>query len=696
MIDKKVFVTDYIEEANEHSVSIHNNILKLKETPDDEELLNDILRELHTIKGTSRMLGFSTVEKLAHGLEDVLKAVSEKRLEFSEVITGLTLLTLEMMDTCFSEIKKSMSDDLPVTNFLNAYSSVLKGMAFDRKSLQMEIERFEPDAEDEEKNGISLDDVKSIRIKIEKINTIIDSYDSLIIREFKLKKTLELLREEEIRTGNPRLKRIRNNFKNDLDQLESRLFEVQDEIFNLRMLPLEIILEPLKRTIEKDAMDCGKEVRFEIPAKNVSLDKVVLEQLSDILLHLLRNALDHGIESSEERKNQGKNPVGTIRVTTESTATHLEMVIQDDGRGIDYEKVRERAIHRYPNREEEIKNMNENDLSSFLFVPGFSTTESVNALSGRGIGLDVVRTNMEKIKGKINFQTEKGKGTSFILSFPLSLASLQGMFVKSGGMKFLVPAQYISEITQCDEDDNINLQNRKLIQLRDTLLPVYNLSSILKPSKPADRKNKKQTIIVVEYLGKKTGIEVETVQNYVSLVVKPLPPLLKNIRALQGVVFDENYSIVPILNIPEVLAKLRSLLSYDLKKFEIKTQKREYKILVVDDSFTTRQIEQTILSLEDYKVDTAVDGIDALEKIKNQKYDVIVSDIKMPRMDGCVLIENVRRQELNKDTPIIVVSSVYESEIKNRFMNAGANAFIIKSDFERGTLVSTVKELIDE
>lgn len=696
MIDKSALTADFIEETKEHSAVIHEDIIKFHEEPENEDLLNDLLRELHTIKGTSRMLGFSTMEKVSHGLEDVLKAVAEKRIELSGKVVGLTLLTLDMLDSCLVRIKDKQNDEMPVDNFMKAFSSVINGETYERKKLQSEIDGTSGEKDETAANDISLDDVQTIRVKLEKINSIINVYDSLIIREFKLKRTLEMLRQEEFETKSPSISAIRKLFESDLDQLETGLFDVQNSIFNLRMLPLEIILNPLKRTIEKDALDFEKHIHFEIPVQELYLDKVILEPLSDILLHLLRNALDHGIEPEEERVKNGKNSTGTIKVITESVANHLEMTVEDDGAGINYEKVRKAAINRYPDRKEEISGMSENDLSAFLFIPGFSTSENVNSLSGRGVGLDVVRTNMEKIKGKINIKTEKGKGTSFILTFPSSLASLQGMFVTSSNMKFLIPAQYISEVTQINEEDCINLQNKKLYRLRDSLIPVYNLSTILNDYEPKSEKKGTSNTVVVEYLNKHTGIVVDQLQNFVSLVVKPLPDLFKGISGLQGVVFDENYSIVPILNIPDILGRLKDLLSYDLKKFEIKTMAKEYSVLVVDDSYTTRQIEQTILSMEDYLVDTAVDGIDALEKLKNKKYDVIVTDIKMPRMDGCVLIENIRRQELNRTTPVIVVSSVYEQETRQRFMNAGANAFIVKSDFERGNLVSTVKELLNE
>lgn len=232
-----------------------------------------------------------------------------------------------------------------------------------------------------------------------------------------------------------------------------------------------------------------------------------------------------------------------------------------------------------------------------------------------------------------------------------------------------------------------------MLRLRDQILPVYSLSSVIGTERKLSP-GVSSTVLIVEYLEKRLGISVTEVLKTVSVVVKPLPDVFKKFTPIQGVVFDENYSIVPILHIPDLMNRMKSLLAYDMKKYEAHTTVKENRILVVDDSYTTRQIEKTILETEGYLVETANDGIEALDKLKMKHYDAIVTDIKMPRMDGFVLIENIKRLSGYESIPIIVVSSVYDAESKKRFMDSGVQGFIVKSDFERGNLVTIVKELL--
>lgn len=349
----------------------------------------------------------------------------------------------------------------------------------------------------------------------------------------------------------------------------------------------------------------------------------------------------------------------------------------------------------YPERADEIQDMSEKELSSFLFQSGFSTKENVTELSGRGVGLDVVWTNIEKIKGHIHIESEKNKGTSFILRFPISLATLQGLFIFSNKSKYLIPSQHIIDIIYRKKSEYITLQNQSYIKLETSLIPVYALSSLFKDQhfvKYSDA----DTILIAEYMEQQIGIVVDQVQRYVSLVVKQLPNTLKSFTILQGIVFDEHYDIVPILHVPEIITKFKSLRGYDIKKYEAKTKSKVYRILIVDDSDTTRQIEKTILEGNEFMVDTAVDGIDALEKIKTKQYDLILSDKDMPRMNGIVLLDNIRRLENYASIPVVIVSADQSPDVLNALNKAGANAFIAKSDFKRGHLINVIKELLHE
>ena len=694
-------VTDsFISEVTELLDNIRQNTARLKNDSDDTEALKDILRNLHTIKGNSRMLDYSIIEKLSHALEDVYKSVKDGKVKVSERLQKLVIVVSDRIIDSLVQIKKHSTDNGNIDIYLTYCDKIASGEIINIDEMQSEIRRvtsseddyYEDDGEDETNSSIA--SVQSIRIKLDRINDIISSFDSLITREFRLKHQLDNLRSEEERSGNTEISKIRKQFTNDLEALESTIFSVQQQIFDLRMLPLSMVLNPLRDTIERESLYQNKPVLADIPETQIALDKLILEQLLDILNHLVRNSFDHGIETAEERKALKKNSTGKISITCKQENSHVELRVSDDGRGIDYEKVRAKAMDLFAEKADEIKNMSEKELSTFLFSSGFSTKDQVTELSGRGVGLDIVRNNIEKIKGKIQIESTKGKGTSFILTFPLSLATLQGLFIYSGGRKLLMPSQHLSDIVYRKSCDFISLQNQSYLQLNGELVPIFTLSSLFDAEEVNDNTGT-YNIIIAEYMEQKVGIIVDEVQRYVSLVVKPLPKSFENFSILQGIVFDERYAIVPILYVPDIITRFKALRGYDIKKYEAKTKKRVYRILVADDSPTTLQIEKTILENAGFLVDTANDGIDGLEQMKQMQYDLIISDVEMPRMDGAVFLNNIRRNDQHKKTPVIIVSSVSDKNTTELFKNAGANAFMVKSDFKRDYMIATIKELLN-
>lgn len=704
--DKTGLVDGFIAETNEHIDTVNDCIISLKNEPQNADMTASVLRELHTIKGTARMMGYPSVEQLAHGLEDVFKGIQQEKYKLNDQIVQLSFLTGDCIRRGLSHISRDGTDYIETSAFLKVFAKASSGEPFSMDILEIRDGSAggEGESPDENETDIhNLGSITTIRISIERINTIIQSFDSLVIRQFRLKHQLEELNQfehtlgtAENNTGAPDIKhtvrRIRKQLEEDLSLMEDSVVHAQHLILDLRMLPLDMLFSPLRKTIESEALALGKDVMFDIPQTDSMLDKIILEQLNDVLLHLVRNSIDHGIETPEERRSLGKNPKGLISIHTNQIASYVVITITDDGNGIRYDKVREKAAAMFPEQAKSIEDMDERELQHFLFLSGFSTREQTTTLSGRGVGLDIVRTNMEKIKGKIRLRSKLHEGTEFELTIPLSLATQQGIFVYAGERKFLIPSHYITEITTVSAERFIDMQNQTVITVHDQLIPVYYLSAIL----GGTRSEAASSVIIVEYLEKQMAVVVDRIEQYVNVVVKPLPPLMQNFSALQGIVFDENYAIIPILHVPEIMNRLRGLLAYDIKKYEVKNERRVYTVLVVDDSNTTRQIEKTIFEASGYQVETAADGIDALEKMRTTHVDAVVTDIKMPRMDGLVLVNNIRRQEEYIKIPIIIVSAVYDPEVKTQFMDAGVQAFIVKSDFQRGNLVQAVKELSGE
>ena len=687
----------FVEETSELLEQSKKDVIQLKNTQNDESTLQNLLRNLHTIKGNSRMLGFLTIEKLSHALEDIYKSVKDGQVKNSDRLVKLVFAVADKIQECVKSIKKKGTDENDIDLYLQYCDKLAAGELIDVELLLAEINKQgESDLEDDdEEDGGNVSDIQSIRIKISRINEIITAFDTMITREFHLKHQLDELQKYEEQTGNHELSKIRKQFESDIYALETSIFSVQEQVFDLRMLPISIVLKPLENTIALESMNLGKKVNCVIPSSDIAVDKVILEELSDILMHLIRNALDHGIESPKERKAAGKSETGTITISCVRETKNIELKISDDGRGLDYEKIRNKALSLYPERTDEITNMEDRELSQFLFQSGFSTKEKVTELSGRGVGLDVVWSNVEKIKGRIKIESEAGKGTSFILYLPLSLSTLQGLFVYSNQDKYLIPSQHIVDIIYRKKSEYITLQNQSYLKLSDQLIPCFSLSSLFTDQKGVVYQDA-DSILIAEYMEQRIGIIVDQVQQYVSLVVKPLPAAFKNFSILQGIVFDEHYDIVPILHVPDILKKFKSLRGYDIKKYEAATKKRTIRILAVDDSETTRTIERSILESADFSVDTAVDGIDALEKAKAKQYDLVMTDKDMPRMTGLVLLDNLRRMEQYANVPVVVVSADQSPKTLEEFKALGANAIISKADFERSRLIGTIKGLLGE
>ncbi len=690
---KEDFIEGFVSETQEHIDAVNNGIIQLKSNPANRELLSEILRELHTIKGTGRMMGYPVIESLSHGLEDVFKGIREEKYELTDHIVQLTFRTSDCMQRVLQKITEDGSDEINISEYIDTFKKASSGLFFTTDNLDIDLY---DDGEEEalllDERDETLENITSIRIDINRINEIVRSFDNLIIRQFRFKHQLEEFEERLSALEGNAVHELPKQLKEDLLQTETAIFDTQHQLLNLRMLPLDMVLTPLRKEVESDSFKLKKNIEFDIPKTEFLLDKSVLENLKGILLHLIRNSIDHGIETPDERKAAGKTDRGHISVFAQQNSNHIIIYVIDDGRGIQYEKVRAKAIELFPNDKKEIEGMSHKELEQYLYISGLTTTEKATELSGRGVGLDVVRTDMEKIKGRIKIKSKENEGTTFELTIPLSLATQQGLFVHTGNMKLMIPSNYIAEIANVEEKDITVIQGQSYLSLHNQLVPLYFLSSII-----GGEQNKiTSAVIVVEYLETQIAVVADSIDQYETVVVNPLPPVMQKLEAIQGVVYDENYAIIPILNIPDIMRRLRRLLAYDMKKYQIKNRKHDFTVLVIDDSATTRQIEQTIFEADGYIVETATDGIEALDILKTKHVDAIITDIKMPRMDGIVFLSNLRRMSEFDSIPVVVVSGVYDPETKEKFFNAGAQAFIVKSEFQRGNLLQAVKELLGE
>lgn len=687
-IDRSEFLNEYTDEAQELINKFSDSVRQLSKVNTDSELIELILRTLHTLKGTSRMMGFSSIEKVVNALEDVYKKIQSGNIVPDDNLIYLCTGAANILGDCIAGIKKDSKEKV------EKFEPLVKNLELASLGENFETDFFagETDCSAQE-DETDFSSVQTIRVGLGSVDSLVKCFDKIITNEFRLKNSV--CKIEELSAAEQKYAQMFKTIKEDMNMLERQIFYTQEQIISMRMFPLDMIMRTLRHSAEEEAARIGKEIDFEIPSADISLDKLILEKLPGIIIHLVRNSIDHGIEPPQVREQLGKNKRGKISIEAKQVANRINIIVSDDGQGLDFDKIRKKATALFPSRIEEISSMDEKSLQQFLFVSGFSTLEKQTSLSGRGVGLDGVRKEMDKLKGRIRIFSERGKGTSFELSLPMSLAAQSGLFFTASSKKFLVFSHYVSEVVSCCESKLIQLRNGTFLPLRNELLPVYDSSIFFGKADTQNSRKKSRSIVVVEYLGKRLGLLVDEVTNYITVLVKPLPPALKKFRAVQGVVFDEDYKIVPIIHIPDLMSRLNAIKDFEVKKIEVDNRKKEYSVLIVDDSHTTRQIERMILETEGYAVCEASDGIEALEKLKSGSFDIVITDIKMPRMDGYILIENMRRLDATKNIPVIVISSVYEEDTKKRVTECGAQSYIVKSDFERGNLIMSVKELLN-
>lgn len=693
-IDKSLFLTDFIAEAREILDSIDDMAMAATKEKRNTGCVKEILRLLHTLKGSARMMDFVQIEKVTNHMETVFKNIQNNQTEIPTKIIQLLMSVNAVVLNAVDGIEKG--SDGTFAEYENVISDIDKAIEGDDYSLDFAAKKKSRGKKEgksiKEADYEFLHNTQTIKIQVSQIDSILQYLDKLIMRQIKLKNEIDILKKKSGISDFQAFQELSEN----TSVLEKQSIDIQKSIIALRMLPFDMILHPIKRSIVSEALKNGKNIDFDIPQSEITMDKFILEKLPAILIHLVRNSIDHGIEPEEERLKLGKSAKGKISVSVSQTSNRIFVNVKDDGRGINYDRIREKALKLYPEREADILSADKNDLLAYIFTSGFSTKEVQTELSGRGIGLDVVRTEMDKLKGKISVYSEPGKGTDFELSLPASLATQDGLFVSVSDNSYLILSHYIKEILTIKKSDFLPLQHGPVINLHNELVPVYDFDIINSNSKKRMSTTPEISVVILEYLNRKIGVIVDKILHYGTVVIKPVPPLLKDFNALQGVVFDENYRIVPVLNIPDTISRFKGVNLFEIKNLEVKKMPKIHSILVVDDSHTTRHIEQIILEAENYNVTTAVDGIDALEKMKQHKFDLVVTDVKMPRMDGFVLLHNMRHKEELKDIPVIVVSSVYEGEIMEKVENLGAQGYIVKTDFERENLTAKVKELLHE
>jgi two-component system chemotaxis sensor kinase CheA len=477
-------------------------------------------------------------------------------------------------------------------------------------------------------------------------------------------------------------------------QVDALLSEVRE----VMLVPAASVLIFLPLTVQEMAASTGKEAGLVIEGGELLVDRRILEAMKEPLIHLVRNAVDHGIERPEERSRAGKPAKGNITVSlAEQGGNRVEIVISDDGRGIDFGLVKAAAQKHGIAETSELERMGESGIIRLLFRSGLSTSPIITELSGRGLGLSIVEERVELFDGNVTLQTSPGKGTRVQITLPVRLATLRGVIVRARDHLFIIPRVYTEQVLRVDESEVQLVQNNRTIRYRQQTLPLISLANLLAlPRSPVQKPGRKAKYAAVITSGAtKIALEVDEVVREQELSQKSLGPQLARVSNISGAAIGGGGKVIPVLNIADVVkAASRGGLANEPEGPAVAETPKIRNLLVVEDSITARTLLKNILEAAGYAVKTAVDGMDAWTLLKTDPIDIVVSDIEMPRMNGFDLTTAIRHDRNLADLPVVLVTALASREDRERGIDAGANAYIVKSSFDQSNLLDVLGRLI--
>ncbi|MFC1496558.1 response regulator [Candidatus Margulisiibacteriota bacterium] len=668
-LDKNKFLAIFKAEADERIAVLEKGLLDLEKNPKNLEIIKRLNREAHSLKGAARMLGFEIIQQAAHRIEDVFSAIAKQEQEF----------TSQTADHIFNDLDVIKKDLLG------------------------------PDAGTQKKEASTK--VEYVRIPIHRVDKLMNLAGEMVVNKVKtsykliaLKKINTLLREHiRILSGIHRRMGVSEAYQLELDteklvdeirslgenisaealHLDPLIEELQDEVRNMRMLPAASTFDAYPRLVRDIAKLQKKEIEFIIIGGETEIDKKILEEVNSAIIHILRNSIDHGIEKAGKITLSAHHKGGTVLIQ-----------IADDGRGIDVEKIKKNALEKKLVTKQELEQLSGTEVINLIFTPGFSTASEVTDVSGRGIGMDVVKEQIERLRGQIEIESIKGAGTVVALKLPLTVALLQALMVKVAGQVFALPMLSVDEVIKVNPNEVSTIDQHSAIELRGHIVPLVKLADVLglphKRQWQHKRKEEDVHIIIASAPGKKVGFIVDCVIGDEEIYIKATGGNLGKLKNVEGATIMGTGEIIIVLDLLSVVENSKYV-QYDAKKNLAGRQLRQKKVLIVEDALTTRELERSILETQGYKVVTAIDGLDALGKIHKEKPDIVIADINMPRMDGFEMCRIIKNDDKIKNIPVLMVTALEREEDLRRGLTVGADAYISKGKFNQQNLLEMIE-----
>lgn len=697
-------------ESAEHLQKLDAGLLQLEKTPNDQSLVQEIFREAHSLKGSARMLGLIDIQGLANTVEDMLGEVRSGKLAITADVIKPQLLTLDKIRKLVAEVVgDSVSGPSPETVEVLKPSAEVKVSAPEVVSINAAPSSAQTPAADSISQGHQIPaefKIDTLRVDAKKLDFLLSQAGELVVSRSRIlrwqeefNRLINQLDSGEIPASEwlSQAQFMRAKLSEDASRLDVITEEIESGIRGLRLLPIFTLLEQFPRMVHDLAAQENKQVDLVFEGEGTVADKRIIEEMKSPLMHMLRNAIDHGIELPADRVKAGKPATGKILVKVSQDADHVRLDVSDDGRGLDLEAIREQVVKRHLYTEAQAKELDDSQLKNVLMTPGFSTNKMITDISGRGVGLDVVRSTVERMHGTLQMDSHPGKGMVFTLNLPVSLTSTRVMILREWGESYALPCEaiYFSKILKSGE--LLVREDRQCFYHDDEIITVSRLGSLLDRPLQAVDPNAASICVVIKVGEFSLGLIVDELHDEEEIVIKAPPAPIKRLRNVSGVTILDSGLVCAVLNASDLAKSVhqtpRKVVEEEGPSAPVSVTTKK-SLLLVEDSIVTRIQEKRILEAAGYEVVTAVDGVNAWNILASRTFDAIVSDIMMPNMDGLELTAKIRSNRKFSDIPIILVTSLASEDDRRRGLEAGADAYISKSDFDQTVLLDSITRLI--
>ncbi len=702
----------FAAEAAEHLQAMNRHLLSLERGDSDPLRDAELFRAAHSMKGAARAVNLAEVEGLAHALEDIFAGLKDGpgRPGQSELDTAYR--TLDTIATLVAAATAGVQADPP-----SGWSPGADQPAEVDAAGRWEASPPRPAGE-------------TVRVATAKLDALMAEVGELLVTKIGVEQRLADIRALDVQLADwesawsgPRRRglqprpgdggamvvedsrarladartsvgELRRGLEADIRRMAQVTADLQDDVRRARMLPAAGAFEVFPRMVRDLAQASGKEVTFRVEGGDTEVDRSVLEHIKDPLTHLLRNCVDHGIESPQTRAGAGKPPAGTIRLNARQRDDMLVIEVTDDGAGIDPTGVRAAAVQGGLLGARAAQDVSDRDAIPLIFRSGLSTSPRVTDLSGRGVGLDVVRDAVERLHGSIDVHSTTGRGTTFFLSLPLSVSSIHCLLLEAGGQTFALPATFVQRVVRVAADTIERAERREVVRVGDRPVALARLADVLGIETTADAVDPRsiRPATVLSAQGAQVALLVDRLTGTHELVVKSLPAPLVRVRHIAGAAVLGSGEVAMILNAADLVASVergepRSAGTLSLPDGGPAT------VLVAEDSITTRTLEKNLLEAAGYRVEVAADGQAAWRLLQSSDCDLVVADIEMPELDGFELTAKIRADPRFGDLPVVLVTSRDSRADHERGVQVGADAYIVKGGFDQNRLIETIRRL---